>query len=57
MNSPPGDEDGEAAPQPEPANFSRVDMDADPAELAQQFPDFPGAAAALTVELGAGAAP
>ena len=34
-----------------------MDMSADPAEVAQQFPDFPGAAAALTVEVAAGASP
>ena len=49
------DEDMEGGvPQPEPDSFSRVDMSAEPAQLTQQFPDFPGAAAALTVEVNAG---
>lgn len=57
MRCPPGEEGAGAPqqePQPEPDNFSRVDMRAEPAVLAQQFPDFRGAAAALIVELSAG---
>ena len=50
------EEEGEEE-EPDPDNYSRVDMDADPAELAQHFPEFPGAAAALTVEIDACAAP
>jgi hypothetical protein len=41
-------------PEPEPESFSRVDMAADPSDIARQFPDFPGAEAALTVEVEAG---
>lgn len=50
----PGQEQELPEPEEEPDSFSRVDLNASPSQIAREFPDFPGASAAVKVEIEAG---